>query len=80
MPKFYKSQNQVLAEESKNALLNLDVQKWNLNDDEIVYHKQFDKDMLPPNQRKKTFEEVVLGFHKLNAIAESMRCLHCERR
>ena len=30
LPKFYKSQNQVLAEESKNALLNLDVQKWNL--------------------------------------------------
>ncbi len=50
------------------------------DEDEIVYHKQFDKDMLPPNQRKKTFEEVVLGFHKLNAIAESMRCLHCERR
>lgn len=50
------------------------------DEDEIVYHKQFEKDMLPPNQRKKTFEEVVLGFHKLNAIAESMRCLHCERR
>ncbi|MPL66597.1 Ferredoxin--NADP reductase [bioreactor metagenome] len=50
------------------------------DDDEIVYHKQFDKDMLPPNHRKNTFDEVVLGFHKLNAIAESMRCLHCERR
>ncbi|MFA6367846.1 MAG: NADH-ubiquinone oxidoreductase-F iron-sulfur binding region domain-containing protein [Bacteroidales bacterium] len=50
------------------------------DDDEIVYHKQFDKEMLPPNHRKNTFDEVVLGFHKLNAIAESMRCLHCERR
>ncbi|MDD2191010.1 MAG: NADH-ubiquinone oxidoreductase-F iron-sulfur binding region domain-containing protein [Bacteroidales bacterium] len=50
------------------------------DDDEIVYHKQFEKDMLPPKNRKNSFDEVVIGFHKLNAIAESMRCLHCERR
>jgi len=30
--------------------------------------------------RKQSFAEVVQGFHKINAIAESMRCLHCERR
>jgi len=23
---------------------------------------------------------VALGFHKLNAIAEAMRCLRCDRR
>lgn len=50
------------------------------DEDEVVIHNQFEKDMLPPNIRKNNFDEVVLGFHKLNAIAESMRCLHCERR
>ena len=50
------------------------------DDDEIVSHMQFEQEMLPPNVRKNSFDEVVIGFHKLNAIAESMRCLHCERR
>ncbi len=50
------------------------------DEDEIVYHPQFEKELLVPEQRKNTFEEVSLGFHKLNAIAEAMRCLHCDRR
>ena len=50
------------------------------DDDEVIAHPQFEMEMLPPEVRKQSFAEVVLGFHKINAIAESMRCLHCERR
>ena len=50
------------------------------NDDEVVAHPQFEMEILPPEVRKQSFAEVVLGFHKINAIAESMRCLHCDRR
>ena len=50
------------------------------DDDEVISHPQFEMEILPPDIRKDTFDEVVLGFHKINAIAESMRCLHCERR
>ena len=50
------------------------------DNDEIVAHNQFEKEVLDPETRKNNFDEVVIGFHKLNAIAESMRCLHCERR
>jgi NADH-quinone oxidoreductase subunit F len=50
------------------------------DNDEVVAHSQFEMEKLSPEVRKQTFAEVVLGFHKINAIAESMRCLHCERR
>jgi len=50
------------------------------DDDEVVAHPKFDLEMLTPEVRKQSFAEVVLGYHKINAIAESMRCLHCERR
>ena len=50
------------------------------DDDEIVAHKRYPVDMLNEDNRKVSFEEVVLGYHKLNAMAESMRCLHCDRR
>ena len=50
------------------------------DDDEIITHPQFEMEILPPEVRKQSFVEVVIGFHKINAIAESMRCLHCERR
>ncbi len=50
------------------------------DEDEIVYHEQFDREILAPELRKYNFEEVLKGFHKINAIAESMRCLHCDRR
>jgi NADH-quinone oxidoreductase subunit F len=51
-----------------------------IDDDEIINHDRFPQDMLPVERRKNSFEEVVRGYHKLNAIAESMRCLHCDRR
>ena len=50
------------------------------DNDELVTHPQFEMEKLSPDVRKQSFAEVVLGFHKINAIAESMRCLHCERR
>ena len=49
-------------------------------DDEIVQHNRFPLDMLSVEDRKDSFDEVVLGYHKLNAMAEAMRCLHCDRR
>ncbi|MGI6083972.1 MAG: NADH-ubiquinone oxidoreductase-F iron-sulfur binding region domain-containing protein [Acetivibrionales bacterium] len=52
----------------------------NFDEDEIVSLKRFPLDMLPVDKRMNMDSEVVLGFHKLNAMAESMRCLHCDRR
>ena len=51
-----------------------------IDEDEIVSHERFPMEMLPLERRVKSFDEVVLGYHKLNAIAEAMRCLHCDRR
>lgn len=51
-----------------------------IDDDELVSHERFPMDLLPLEQRGNTFDEVVVGYHKLNAIAEAMRCLHCNRR
>jgi len=50
------------------------------DEDEIVAHKRFPVEMLTADKRKDSFDEVVLGYHKLNAMAEAMRCLHCDRR
>lgn len=50
------------------------------DEDELVEHKRFPMEVLEPSQRKDCFCEVVQGYHKLNAIAESMRCLRCDRR
>lgn len=47
---------------------------------EVVEHARFDMETLSPEDRRDNFDEVVHGFHRLNAIAESMRCLRCDRR
>ncbi|MCL6591478.1 MAG: FAD-dependent oxidoreductase [Firmicutes bacterium] len=47
---------------------------------EILEHERFPMKYLDPETRRGNFAEVALGFHKLNAIAESMRCLRCDRR
>jgi NADH-quinone oxidoreductase subunit F len=47
---------------------------------EVIEHERFPMKYLDADERKKTFDEVALGFHRLNAIAESMRCLRCDRR
>lgn len=49
-------------------------------DDELMEHERFPMKYLDPETRKATFDEVVVGYHRLNAIAESMRCLRCDRR
>lgn len=50
------------------------------DEDEIVAHERFPMEILDPEKRAGSFDEVVLGYHKLNAMAEAMRCLHCDRR
>lgn len=45
-----------------------------------VEHERFQMRYLDLEQRKGNFDEVPQGFHKLNAIAEAMRCLQCSRR
>ncbi|MBT7122755.1 MAG: hypothetical protein HN948_07075, partial [Clostridia bacterium] len=48
--------------------------------DDVVAHKRFNMEVMDALMRKDSFDEVKKGYHKLNAMAESMRCLHCERR
>jgi len=50
------------------------------DEDDVVELPRYPLDMLELEKRKGSFDEVVLGYHKLTAMAESMRCLHCERR
>lgn len=50
------------------------------DDDEIIAHERFPLEALALEKRIISFDEVDLGYHKLNAMAEAMRCLHCERR
>lgn len=50
------------------------------DDKELVEHERFTMKYLDPNTRKNCNDEVAIGFHKLNAIAEAMRCLRCDRR
>jgi len=50
------------------------------DEDELVEHERFPMEILDAEDRKDSFREVVQGYHKLNAIAESMRCLRCDRR
>ena len=45
-----------------------------------VEHERLQMRYLDIEQRKNNFDEVPQGFHKLNAIAEAMRCLQCSRR
>jgi NADH-quinone oxidoreductase subunit F len=46
----------------------------------MVKHDRFPVEMLALEKRTGSFDEVVLGYHRLNAMAEAMRCLHCDRR
>ncbi|HEY3379050.1 MAG TPA: NADH-ubiquinone oxidoreductase-F iron-sulfur binding region domain-containing protein [Armatimonadota bacterium] len=47
---------------------------------EVMEHERFAMRMLDPATRIKGFDEVVVGYHRLNAIAEAMRCLRCDKR
>ncbi len=57
----------------------IDVPDYN-EEYEVSEHKRFELDLIDSKLRCDNFNEVNLGFHRLNAIAESMRCLHCDRR
>ena len=49
--------------------------------DEVVEeHPRFPIKTLSPEKRCDNFDEVVCGYHRLDAMAESLRCLHCDRR
>ena len=50
------------------------------SDDEVVALGRFPIEELDPQVRRNSFDEVVLGYHKLKAMAEAMRCLRCDRR
>ncbi len=50
------------------------------DDDEVTELPRYPLDMLDLEKRRASFDEVVCGYHKLTAMAEAMRCLHCERR
>ncbi len=50
------------------------------DEDEIVPHGRFSKKVLSAEERKCSFCEYNLGFHKLDAEAEAKRCLRCDRR
>ncbi len=53
----------------------------NLHPDEAntIEHERFPMRYLEDEKRRTSFEEVAQGFHKLNAIAEAMRCLQCSK-
>ena len=51
-----------------------------IDEDEITQQFRYPVTVQCAGDRCHTFAEVNLGFQKLNAVAESMRCLHCERR
>ncbi len=44
-----------------------------------IEHERFPMRYLDDDKRRTSFEEVAQGFHKLNAIAEAMRCLQCSK-
>jgi len=47
---------------------------------ELIEHGRYPIEMLDADTRKKSFDEVTVGFKKTNAVAEAMRCLRCDRR
>ena len=47
---------------------------------EVEEHERFPTKRLDVDQRRDNFCEVACGFHTLDAMAESLRCLHCDRR
>lgn len=50
------------------------------DEDDLLDHERYVMEILEADKRKSSFAEVGKGYHKLKAIAESMRCLRCDRR
>jgi NADH-quinone oxidoreductase subunit F len=52
-----------------------------IGDNEVTEpHMRFATKELEPRERCGNFREVACGFHKLDAMGEALRCLHCDRR
>lgn len=51
-----------------------------INEADLEEHLRFPMDFLPPEKRKDNFKEVAQRYHRLNAMAEAMRCLRCDFR
>lgn len=49
-------------------------------DEDMEEHERFRMEYLDAEARKSNFQEVAKGFHRLNAMAEAMRCLRCDKR
>ncbi|MCL1817110.1 MAG: FAD-dependent oxidoreductase, partial [Clostridiales bacterium] len=66
-----------------NGILNkgepIEIPEGEIDDDPAEYNR-FPLEILPPDKRKQGFREVVLGYRKLNAVAEATRCLRCDRK
>ncbi len=58
----------------------IDIPARGVDEGTTVEHERFQMRYLDPELRKGNFDEVQQGFHKLNAIAEAMRCLQCAKR
>jgi NADH-quinone oxidoreductase subunit F len=50
------------------------------HDEEASEHMRFPTRYLSVEQRITNFNEVAQGYHKLDAMAEALRCLRCDRR
>ncbi len=57
----------------------IDIPRIHPEEGNTVEHERFTMRYLDLEKRKNSFDEVAQGFHKLNAIAEAMRCLQCSR-
>ena len=49
-----------------------------LDDGELEEHERFTMETLNPGERRTHFGEIHRGYHRLDAIAEAMRCLRCD--
>ena len=47
---------------------------------EVTEHNRFPTRSLCAEDRVDNFNEVAQGYHNLDAMAECLRCLHCDRR
>ncbi|MEL7588423.1 MAG: NADH-ubiquinone oxidoreductase-F iron-sulfur binding region domain-containing protein [Prolixibacteraceae bacterium] len=57
----------------------IDIPRIHPEEGNTIEHERFPMRYLDAEKRKNSFDEVAQGFHKLNAIAEAMRCLQCSR-
>jgi len=57
----------------------IDIPNMRPDEANTIEHERFPMRYLEGEKRRTSFDEVAQGFHKLNAIAEAMRCLQCSK-